>query len=133
MTRRVVTFILCLPAAGAILHWLLEHPDRSQAPAIAAATFGGFALLVLSFALVLPAAMRRLGEVARAEQWRRAAIVGLPPAVFFTFVWGFLFLPDLRARELIALGVAGVVSVGLASWWERRATTRDRARQRPGA
>jgi hypothetical protein len=123
MTRRVVTFILCLPAVGAAVHWLLTHPDRSQAPAIAAATFGGFAVLVVLVTLVLPAGMRRLDGPSHAEQWRRAAIAGLPPAVFYTFIWSFLFLPHLHARELVALGVAGVVSVSLAVRWERRATT----------
>jgi hypothetical protein len=132
MTRRVVTFILCLPAAGALLHALLEHPARSQAPAIAAAAFGGLAVLVVMFALVLPAGMRRLDEANRAEQWRRAVVAGLPPAVFFTFVWSFLFLPHLRAREQMLLGVVGVICMILALLWERRATS-DRARQRPGA
>jgi hypothetical protein len=120
MTRKWVTIILCLPALGAALYWLLHHPDRSEARTIAVTTFGGFAVLIVVFTLALPSVMRRLDHVDRADEWRRAAIAGLPQALFFTFLWSFLFLPRLHATEQVLLGAAGVTSLCLALWWGRQ-------------
>lgn len=120
MKKQWLSVLYCAPATVAVGHWLAAHPAGREAPAIAAATFGGLLALILAGTVAVPAALRRCGRARVAEAWRLAAIAAAPYPVFFTFLWSFMFLPSLGGRAQAALGVAGGAFTGASVWWARR-------------
>jgi hypothetical protein len=88
-------------------------------PAILGEVFGAFLLLVLTCTTFLPPLLRKIGRADRAELWRRAAFLGIPYGLLFTFLWTIPFLP-LGSLGFVAGTIGGIAALAALWWVDRR-------------
>jgi hypothetical protein len=114
-TRSIVQAVYCLPTAVTVL-WQAFSGHRATTATVLSASLGGFALLVLSCTLILPALVRRAAGAVRAAQWRRAAFSGIVFGAFFTFLWTAMHLPWEPWYARLFAGLAGYAATLVALW-----------------
>lgn len=118
--RGILSVIYCLPGLYAVAHSVFRRPALVEARALLVLALGGFGALVLACTTLLPALLRRVGQVDRAALWRLSAFRGIGFSTLWTFTWTMLFVPWGAPALRLAAGLAGSAASLAILWWADR-------------